>query len=78
MCLERTPTVSELHRHLTVEAQVQLDLNELSTDTSSGSSLDSDDDFDACEFEMPEICTSCNMGPPEVTRKQCFRRKSSK
>ena len=84
-CMERTPNVSELQRHLTVEhssepPQVQLDLNELSSDASSGSSLDSDDDVDACDFdfEMPDICASCNMGPPEVTLKKCTRCKLSK
>ena len=40
--------------------------------------MDSDDDFDACDFEMSDVCTTCNMGPPEVTLKKCFRRKSSK
>ena len=61
-CMERTPNVSELQRHLTVEHsseshQVQLDLNELSSDASSGSSLDGDNDVDACDFafEMPDI-----------------------
>ena len=67
--MERTPIVSEPQRHLTVEDQVQLDLNELSSDASLGSSFDSDDDVDAGEynFEMPDICASCNMGPPEGT-----------
>lgn len=79
-CMDRTPIVSEPQRRLTVEDQVQLDLNELSTDASSGSSFDSDDDVDACEFdlEMPDICASCNMGPPEVTLKKCTRCKLSK
>ena len=65
-CMERTPNVSELQRHLTVEhssesPQVQLDLYELSSDASSGSSLDNDDDVDACDLEMPDICAICNM-----------------
>ena len=51
-CMERTSIVSEPQRHLTVEDQVQLDLNELSSDASSGSSFDSDDDVDACEFNF--------------------------
>ena len=57
---------------------VQLDLNELSSDASSGSSLISDDDVDTCEFEVPDICASCNMGPPEVTLKKCSRCQLSK
>ena len=82
-CMERTPNVSELQRHLTVEhssesPQVQLDLYELSSDASSESSLDSDDDVDACDFEMPDICAICNMKPPEVTLKKCTRCKLSK
>ena len=48
------------------------------TTTSSGSSLDSDDDDDSCEFEMPDICASCNMGPPEVTLRKCSQCKLSK
>ena len=80
VCMERTPIVTEPQRHLTVEDQVQLDLNELTSDASSGSSFDSDDDVDACElnFEMPDICASCNMGPLEVTLKKCTRFKLSK
>ena len=79
-CMERTPIVSEQQGHLTVEDQFQLDLNELSSDASSVSSFDSDDDVDACKFnfEMPDICASCNMGPPEVTLKKCTRCKLSK
>ena len=79
-CMERIPIVSEPQSHLTVEDQVQLDLNELSSDASSDSSFDSDDDVDTCglNFEMPAICASCNMGPTEVTLKKCNRCKLSK
>ena len=79
--MEHTPNVSNLQTHLTVEhssdsPQVQLDLNELSSNASSGSRFDSDDDVDACDvdFEILDICASCNMGPPEVTLK--FKHKS--
>ena len=51
-----------------------------STSAPSGSNLDSDDDVsdDACDFEMPDICATCNMGPPEVNLRKCSKCKLSK
>ena len=53
---------------------------ELYTSTPSGSNLDSDDDVSdgACEFEMADICATCNMGPPEVSLRKCSKCKLSK
>ena len=85
--MELVSVVSKSHRHLTIEsgtvktACVQLDSSELSaeeveSEKSNNSSLDSDDDPDA--FEMPDICTTCGLSPPEVTLQKCSLCKLSK
>ena len=48
--------------HSSEPRQVQLDLNELSSEASSGSSLDSDEDVDACDFECQTIVQAAIWG----------------
>ena len=63
--MDSSPKCQESRRS---EHSVHTCEEEGSISAQSGSNLDNDDDVsdDACE--MPDICATCNTGPPEVTQ----------